>query len=159
MPSDAFRKLSDFLLHRMRMSHIYQPLMLKVLLERGGRAQTRDIAAAFLAEDPSHIPACSARCTSVADSSSRLAQSEPGAWPGISPGTCMFVITRRNAGVSNWRLSGPPVSKIPWGSRIRIRPKTKVLGMCLGFQLLQSLIAGGILAIPPSQSRSDQLVT
>ena len=28
--------LEDFILHRMRMSHIYQPVMLKVLLENNG---------------------------------------------------------------------------------------------------------------------------
>jgi hypothetical protein len=39
----------------MRMSHIYQPLMLKLLLEQGGRASTRDIAAAFLSYDESQL--------------------------------------------------------------------------------------------------------
>ena len=44
MTSPAFQRLADFLQHDMRMSHIYQPLMLKLLLEQGGRAATRDIA-------------------------------------------------------------------------------------------------------------------
>jgi hypothetical protein len=37
------------------MSHIYQPVMLKELLTRGGRAKIRDIAAAFLARDESQL--------------------------------------------------------------------------------------------------------
>ena len=40
---------------QMRMSHIYQPLMLKTLLRHGGSATTRQIAEAFLAEDESQI--------------------------------------------------------------------------------------------------------
>jgi ATP adenylyltransferase len=39
----------------MRMSHIYQPVMLKTLLERGGEANLRTIAAAFLAHDESQL--------------------------------------------------------------------------------------------------------
>ena len=37
-------QLEDFIKHRMRMSHIYQPVMLKVLLEGGGQASVEDIA-------------------------------------------------------------------------------------------------------------------
>ena len=33
------------------LSHIYQPVMIKELLARGGKAGIRDIAAAFLARD------------------------------------------------------------------------------------------------------------
>jgi hypothetical protein len=47
--------LTHFLTKLMRMSHIYQPLMLKVLIERGGWASIRDIALAFLAHDESQI--------------------------------------------------------------------------------------------------------
>jgi len=39
----------------MRMAHIYQPVMLKELLERGGKAKIRDIAAAFLARHESQL--------------------------------------------------------------------------------------------------------
>jgi diadenosine tetraphosphate (Ap4A) HIT family hydrolase len=39
----------------MRMAHIYQPLMLKVLIQGSGRASIRDIASAFLAHDESQI--------------------------------------------------------------------------------------------------------
>jgi ATP adenylyltransferase len=39
----------------MRTSHIYQPLMIKTLLQGGGRAIIREIAAAFLAEDESQL--------------------------------------------------------------------------------------------------------
>src|SRR5688572_22654182 len=47
--------LADFLTQRMRMAHIYQPLMLKVLIEKGGWASIRDIASAFLSHDESQI--------------------------------------------------------------------------------------------------------
>ena len=36
--------LEDFIRTRMRMSHIYQPVMLKVLLENGGHASVEEIA-------------------------------------------------------------------------------------------------------------------
>jgi ATP adenylyltransferase len=55
MSSAAFQRLAEFLQNEMRMSHIYQPLMLKLLLEHGGRASTRDIAAAFLSHDESQL--------------------------------------------------------------------------------------------------------
>src|SRR5437667_918765 len=55
MSSPAFSRLAQFLQNEMRMSHIYQPLMLKLLLERRGRAPTRDIAAAFLSHDESQL--------------------------------------------------------------------------------------------------------
>ena len=37
------------------MSHIYQPVMIKELLTRGGNANVSDIAAAFLARDASQL--------------------------------------------------------------------------------------------------------
>src|SRR6266566_4376483 len=55
MSSAAFQRLAEFLQHEMRMSHIYQPLMLKLLIEQGGRVPTRDIAAAFLSHDESQL--------------------------------------------------------------------------------------------------------
>jgi ATP adenylyltransferase len=39
----------------MRMSHIYQPVMIKELLTHGGKASIRNIAAAFLARDESQL--------------------------------------------------------------------------------------------------------
>jgi len=47
----SFEHLRDFIRKRMRMSHIYQPVMIKELLAQGGRASIRDIAAAFLTRD------------------------------------------------------------------------------------------------------------
>ncbi len=43
--------LKDFLVRHMRMSHVYQPVMLKALIQGGGKASIRDIASAFLALD------------------------------------------------------------------------------------------------------------
>jgi hypothetical protein len=34
----AFEQLKEFLTKRMRMSHLYQPLMLRTLIEKGGSA-------------------------------------------------------------------------------------------------------------------------
>jgi diadenosine tetraphosphate (Ap4A) HIT family hydrolase len=47
--------LLDFVLNKMRMSHIYQPVMLISLLENGGKAHEREIAKALLAHDESQI--------------------------------------------------------------------------------------------------------
>lgn len=47
--------LREFIQNRMRMSHIYQPVMIKELLKRGGRASIREIAAAFLSYDQSQL--------------------------------------------------------------------------------------------------------
>jgi ATP adenylyltransferase len=47
--------LRDFIQNRMRMSHIYQPVMIRELLKRGGKASIRNIAAAFLARDVSQL--------------------------------------------------------------------------------------------------------
>lgn len=48
-------KLKDFIENKMRLSHIYQPLMIKILLERGGTASKSDIAKSFLSKDNSQI--------------------------------------------------------------------------------------------------------
>ena len=53
--SHTFDELSDFIRNQMRMSHVYQPVMLMELLKRGGSASTRDIAKALLVEDISLI--------------------------------------------------------------------------------------------------------
>ena len=53
--TQSFESLRDFICKRMRMSHIYQPVMIKELLTRGGKASIRNIAAAFLARDVSQL--------------------------------------------------------------------------------------------------------
>jgi diadenosine tetraphosphate (Ap4A) HIT family hydrolase/5-methylcytosine-specific restriction endonuclease McrA len=50
-----FEELVAFLEHGMRMSHIYQPVMLRVLLNQGGRASREEIARALLNEDRSQL--------------------------------------------------------------------------------------------------------
>lgn len=47
--------LEDFTLNRMRMSHIYQPVMIKTLLQMGGQASVEDIAKSLLTYDQSQI--------------------------------------------------------------------------------------------------------
>jgi hypothetical protein len=51
----SFKHLRDFIEKQIRMSHIYQPVMIEELLERRGSANIRGIAAAFLARDESQL--------------------------------------------------------------------------------------------------------
>jgi hypothetical protein len=48
-----FDRLLDFIEHRMRMSHVYQPVMLKTLLEAKGVCSTEQVAKSILALDES----------------------------------------------------------------------------------------------------------
>lgn len=50
-----FDDLIDFLENRMRMSHIYQPLFIKSLVNAGGSATIRQLAHQFLSQDESQI--------------------------------------------------------------------------------------------------------
>jgi len=50
-----YRDCEDFIQNRMRMSHVYQPVMLMTLLEGGGKASTTAIARAILEHDESQI--------------------------------------------------------------------------------------------------------
>jgi ATP adenylyltransferase len=54
MPT-AYNRLRAFVEKKMRMSHVYQPVMLTTLLRRGGSATARQIAAAILAHDESQL--------------------------------------------------------------------------------------------------------
>jgi ATP adenylyltransferase len=53
--ASSFKNLRDFIQKQMRMSHIYQPLMIRELLKGGGKASIRKIAGAFLARDESQL--------------------------------------------------------------------------------------------------------
>jgi ATP adenylyltransferase len=53
--ASSFEHLRDFIRRRMRMAHIYQPVMIKELLQSGGRASIHNIAAAFLSRDESQL--------------------------------------------------------------------------------------------------------
>jgi ATP adenylyltransferase len=53
--SDAFANLERFIRNEMRMSHIYQPVMLLELLNSGGHASVNQIAKALLSYDASQI--------------------------------------------------------------------------------------------------------
>jgi hypothetical protein len=50
-----FNDLIDFIDNRMKMSHIYQPLLLRILVEAGGTAIIRQLAHGFLAQDESQL--------------------------------------------------------------------------------------------------------
>ncbi|MHA2068802.1 MAG: HIT domain-containing protein [Candidatus Thorarchaeota archaeon] len=51
----SFKDLVDFVQNKMRMSHIYQPLLIKSLVDAGGSATIRQLASAFLSEDESQL--------------------------------------------------------------------------------------------------------
>jgi hypothetical protein len=51
----SFEELRDFITSRMRLSHIYQPLLIKSLVESGGVATVRQLAGSFLAHDESQL--------------------------------------------------------------------------------------------------------
>lgn len=48
-------ELHDFIANTMRMSHVYQPVMLMELLRGGGKASTTDIASSLLLHDQSQL--------------------------------------------------------------------------------------------------------
>ena len=50
-----FRDLKDFIQNQMRMSHIYQPVMLIEILKKGGYASAEQIAKAILNHDPTQV--------------------------------------------------------------------------------------------------------
>jgi len=51
----TFEKLREFLTTQMRLSHIYQPLLIRSLIESGGVATVRQLAGVFLSHDESQI--------------------------------------------------------------------------------------------------------
>lgn len=53
--NDDTTDLKHFITKKMRMSHIYQPVMIKALLENGGEAPTEEIATRLLAYDQSQV--------------------------------------------------------------------------------------------------------
>ena len=50
-----FEKLTDFLENKMSMSHIYQPLLIRSLIDAGGSATIRQLSNYFLAQDESQL--------------------------------------------------------------------------------------------------------
>jgi 5-methylcytosine-specific restriction endonuclease McrA len=53
--SGGVERLRSFLETKMAMSHVYQPVMIRTILEGGGAATRRQVAAAFLAADLSQL--------------------------------------------------------------------------------------------------------
>ena len=49
--TSSYDKLADFISSQMRMSHIYQPVMLAELLQLNGRASVTEIAKALLSHN------------------------------------------------------------------------------------------------------------
>lgn len=51
----TFDELKEFLTSRMRMSHLYQPLLIRSLVESGGMATVRQLAAEFVLKDEGQL--------------------------------------------------------------------------------------------------------
>ena len=51
----TFTELQKFISEEMRMSQVYQPVMLRELLKNGGEATVTQIAQAILNKDPTQI--------------------------------------------------------------------------------------------------------
>jgi ATP adenylyltransferase len=51
----TYEDLIDFLERRMSMSHVYQPLLVRALVDAGGAATVRQLAHVFLAQDESQL--------------------------------------------------------------------------------------------------------
>ena len=51
----TYEELADFLEHKMSMSHVYQPLLVRALVDAGGVATVRQLAQVFLAQDESQL--------------------------------------------------------------------------------------------------------
>lgn len=51
----TFKELKDFIKNKMKLSHIYQPLLIKSLIEYGGVSTIRQMAITFLSKDESQI--------------------------------------------------------------------------------------------------------
>ena len=52
---DVSSKLKHYINERMKMSHVYQPVMLRTILSNGDEATTNQIAKALLSRDVSQI--------------------------------------------------------------------------------------------------------
>jgi ATP adenylyltransferase len=51
----TYEELVDFLEHKMSMSHVYQPLLVRALVDAGGVATVRQLAQVFLVQDESQL--------------------------------------------------------------------------------------------------------
>jgi ATP adenylyltransferase len=55
MPTAALTRLRDFITTAMQMSHVYQPVMLWTLIDKGGKASISEVAQALLSEDRAQL--------------------------------------------------------------------------------------------------------
>ena len=51
----TYDELVDFIENRMTMSHVYQPVLIRSLVDAGGKATLRQLAQAFLVQDESQL--------------------------------------------------------------------------------------------------------
>ena len=55
VPSPAVTRLREFISTAMQMSHVYQPVMPRTLIDKGGKASVSQVAKALLAEDRAQV--------------------------------------------------------------------------------------------------------
>ncbi len=51
----TFKQLKEFIANKMKMSHVYQPLLLRYLIDSGGSATIRQLAQSFVIQDESQL--------------------------------------------------------------------------------------------------------
>ena len=51
----TYEELADFIENKMSMSHVYQPVLIRSLVNAGGHATIRQLAQAFLVQDESQL--------------------------------------------------------------------------------------------------------
>jgi ATP adenylyltransferase len=51
----TYEQLVDFLEHKMSVSHVYQPLLVRALVDAGNTATVRQFAQVFLVQDESQL--------------------------------------------------------------------------------------------------------
>ena len=60
-----YDELVNFIETKMRMNHVYQPLLIRSLIDAGGSAIVHQIAQSFLLQDESQLARCSTMLTST----------------------------------------------------------------------------------------------
>ena len=89
-----FSDLLDFIQHRMRMSHIYQPVMLTTLIKGGGTATVEEIASQFAQRDQALI-----------EYYSKITKEMPGRVLGQNHGIVTAIRSERN-NIIAYQLNG-----------------------------------------------------
>jgi len=94
--------LADFITKKMRMSHIYQPVMLMSLLTKGGKCHEREIASDLLIRDESQIEYYT-QITNLLQHNLQAAQPHQPLRGTLSAALWASLETRSSGKQSSWR--------------------------------------------------------